>query len=571
MRGGSILKTIYRGVELSNILTPVSLWKDFDDSLDVNAEVLSERSEDGIKFQYIHFFGRQTEKDRVKIYAAFAQSEKTPSDDAVILLSDFDGALDEELIRFFVKAGYSVLMPDYRGRWEGCEKSTVYPEDIAYANVAECAGHRDVVNEDASRTCWYEWVAVARYAYKYLTGRGDINKVGAVGIRAGGEIVWKLAATVDLACIVTVCAAGWKTYSGYHKFSSAEPKLDEERYRFIAGIDSQSYAPFVRCPVLMLCSTNDDGFDYDRAYDTYSRINEKYIGGSVISYSVHCNGLIDTDGTNDMLLFLDGYVKERQVFIPKPAEIVVMVDNDENLVARAEFDEHGVPEVFGMYMSEDCLDPLCREWSLARYKGGSDNIRDFYLDIYEKTSVLFAFCYAKYTNGFTVWSKMTVKRVSGKFRNMRKKCNVIYSAKNGVDSFSIADRSFALGGVFLTSDTVLPQVVDKGDGLKGLYSVCGLMTFRLNSPRYAPAQDSVLKLDVMCDNDAVVSFGIKDIDDGACYNTDFACKGGVWHTVLLECKQFKDSLGKHLPSFCRKIKFSIVCSEQYAVNNIMWL
>ncbi len=556
---------------MSNILTPVSLWKNFDDSLDVNASVLSEKAEDGVRIQYINFFGRQTAVGRVKIYAAYACSISSPSDDAVILLSDSNSGIDEELIKFFVMHGYSVLMPDYRGRSEGCEQYTVYPEDVAYANADERGRYKDFVDDDASRTCWYEWVAVARYAYNFLTRRGDISKVGAVGIRDGGEIAWKLAATVNLACMVTVCAAGWKTYSGYNKFGAAEPSLDDERYRFIAGIDSQAYAPFVKCPVLMLCGTNDERFDYDRAYDTYSRINEQFIGGSVISYSVHCNGCIDVEGTKDMFLFLDKYVKERLVFLPKPAEITVTVDGEHNLVARAEFDEHGVPEEYGMYMAEDCLDPSTREWSLAKYKGGEENVREFYLDIYEKTSVVFAFCYAKYTNGFTVWSRMAVKKVSGKFKNMRKKCRVIYSAKNGADSFSIADRTFALGEAFLTSDAVLPQVVEKNNGLKGIYSVCGLMTFKLSNPCFAPSDDSILKLDIFCDNPASVVFGMNDLDGGDTYTAEYYCAGGVWQSILLESNNFKSAQGMHIPDFCRRLKFTVVCEEQYAVNNIMWL
>lgn len=556
---------------MSTILTPVSLWKDFDDSLDTSAELLSEKSDGEIRTEYLNFYGRDTGAGRVKIFAAFSSNKNAPSDSAVILLPDSSATIDEVLLKFFVKRGYSVLMPDYRGKAEGAENFTVYPENVSYANLSECGRHKDFVDEDAFKTSWYEWVAVARYCYKYLLSRGFEGKIGVVGIRDGGEIAWKLAAGVSVSCLVTVCAAGWKTYSGFYKFGSQEPVLDDERYRYIAGIDSQAYAPFVRCPVLMLCSTNDERFDYDRAYDTFSRINEKYVGDSVISYSVHCNGCIDLDGTKDMFLFLDKFVKGRHVFLPKPAVITVMTDNEQNLIARAEFDPQGVPEEYGLYMAEDCIDPAAREWTPAPYKGGSGQTRDFYLNIYEKTAAVFAFCYARYTNGFTVWSRMAVRKVSGKFRNMRRKCRVLYTAKNGADSLSISDRSFALGGVFLTSDAVMPQVVEKPDGLKGAYSVCGLMTFRANSSCYAPEDDSILKLDIFCDNPAEVRFCIQDMTAGVNYYTHSRIAGGIWQSVLLESKDFKNEQGLHLQSFKGKIKFTITCGEQYAVNNVMWL
>lgn len=149
---------------MSNILTPVSLWKNFDDTLPVQAEITGESTEDGIKTQYLSFYGRETGAGRVKIYAAFAQDTSAPADDAVILLPDSSGSVDGELMNFFVRRGYSVLMPDYRGKTEGAENYTVYPENVAYANYSERGRYRDFADEDALHTSWYEWVAVANTA-----------------------------------------------------------------------------------------------------------------------------------------------------------------------------------------------------------------------------------------------------------------------------------------------------------------------------------------------------------------------------------------------------------------------
>ena len=555
---------------MSNILTPVSLWKNFDDSLDTQPQTVLQKVEDGVKTEFMYIPGRETGSGRVKIFAAFACGESSVSDDAVLLLPHSDGTIDQALMNYFVKRGYSVLMVDYRGAAEGAENFTVYPEEVSYANLSQCGRHKDYVDEDAIHTSWYEWVAVARYAFTYLSRRGDIKKIGAVGMRDGGEIVWKLAATADLACAVTVCAAGWQAYRGYYKFGSEEPALDDERYRFIAGIDSQAYAPFVRCPVLMLCSTNDELFDYDRAYDTFSRINEKYIGQSIISYSVYCNGCIDAGSTNDMNLFLDKFVKERQVFLPKPTAISVLADGQQNLIAHVEFDEHGVIEEFGVYMAEDCADPAVREWKSCRRKGGEGSVHDFFLNIYEKTSVVYAFSYARYTNGFTSWSRMAVRKVSGKFRNMRRKCRVLYSAKNGADSFSIAERSRAIGGMFLTSNAVLPRLVEKGGGVKGLYSECGLVTYKFNTPRFSPGEDSMLKLDVYCDNDAKVTLVFREMG-GTAYTASVRVTGGVWQSAILGSKDFCNDSGMHLQSFVGKCRFSVLCNEKFAINNAMWL
>ncbi|MCD7729467.1 MAG: dienelactone hydrolase family protein, partial [Clostridia bacterium] len=353
---------------MSNILTPLSLWKDFDASLDCSPEVISSKTEDGTKIEYMYINGRQTQKGRVKIYAAFACSQSAPSDSTVLLFSDSQGTVDEDLLKFFVKSGYSVLMPDYRGRADGVNHFTIYPEDVNYANYFEAGRSKDFVDEDAFHTSWYEWVGVARYAYKYLEEREDVGRIGTAGIRDGGDIVWKLITMVDAACAVTVNAVGWKAYNGYSKFSTSEPILDGERYRYIAGIDSQAYAPFVRCPVLMLCSTNDSHFDYDRAYDTFSRINSQYADLSGIAYSLRCGVGVNEGSTRDMFMFFDKFVKKRHVFLPRSAEINVLADSEQNLVARVSIDRNGEVEDTGLFLAEDNLNSSLREWNAARYK-----------------------------------------------------------------------------------------------------------------------------------------------------------------------------------------------------------
>ena len=73
---------------MSNILTPVSLWKDFDSSLELDAEVISRKTEGNITIEYVRFGGRKTGSGRVKICAAFAGSSAQYSGEAVMLLPD---------------------------------------------------------------------------------------------------------------------------------------------------------------------------------------------------------------------------------------------------------------------------------------------------------------------------------------------------------------------------------------------------------------------------------------------------------------------------------------------------
>jgi len=558
---------------LANILTPLSIWGQFDDSLDTNAEIISATETDGVVVERVTFMGRNTDDGRVKIAAAFAYDSLSPALETVIIFSDSTETIDEGLLKFFVNRGYSALMVDYRGKWKGCDFFTEYPECIGYANTRMCGRYKDFVDESAEVTSWYEWVAVGIYACKYVKERTGGSGIAVVGLRDGGEIAWKIAAAVDISCIIPVCAAGWKAYAGISKYLTEEPELDSERYRFIAGIDSQAYAPYVKCPVLMLCSTNDTRFDYDRAYDTFSRINPEFLEQSAISYSVRCNSGIGEKSVNDMFMFLDKYLKKRQVFIPKPAEVAVEMDKDANLVARVNFDDRGIMEKCDVYLAEDNIDSSLREWVKCPYlERISAHEQVFGLNIYEKTSTVYVLCYVTYSNGFTVWSKMAVKKISGKFRNMQTRRRVIYSNADGNEGFYMASpKEYGVGGIFFPDPSVLPSPVAKAKGIKGLYCKGGLTTYRMNTPRYAPFTGSMLSLDVFSDENAEFTVTVTELSSNEEYVYTASIAGGVWQKLVLECKNLKTEGGLPLPAFTPNMILTVDCKKDFAINNVMWL
>lgn len=551
---------------MANILTPTAMWGNFDDSLPTNPTVLSSYEEDGVRFERVSFDGRATAEGRVRIYAEFACNSKDPEEEAVLIMPDSADSVDRELLKFFVSRGYSALMVDYRGDWEGAENFTRYPADVGYANLRYCGRAKDFVDESADKTCWYEWVAVGIYARKYLTERTGGGNIAAVGLRDGGEIVWKLGAVRKFSCIIPVCAAGWKAYTGFSKYVADEPGMDDERYRFIAGIDSQAYAALVKCPVLMLCSTNDTRFDYDRAHDTFSRINPDYIAKSVIAYSVSCHSAIDADSVHDMFMFLDNRLKNRQVFIPKLAEVKIAFDGDDNLIAEVNCDEAGIAENISLYFAEDCVDSVLREWTSCRAASSKNT---FMLDIYERTSTLFALACVKYTNGFTAWSKIVVKKVSGRFRNMQTRSAVIYSDRFGINGFTSADEADKFG-IFRVG-CGMPRLVAKAKGVRGIYAEGGLSTYRINSPRFAPLESSILKLDIFCDDTRTVTIIMHDMAANEKYSFEAHVIGGVWQTLIAQSKDFKNAYSIALSDFSGQFRLSILCDGEYAVNNVMWL
>ncbi len=556
---------------MATMITPITIWNELDLSLDTNAQILNTVEKDDIKIEYVKISGRDCGDGRVGIYLAFANSISSPYQDGILILPDKKMGINEDIISMYVEKGYAVCMVDYRGKCDQ-EHYTEYPESVAYANVRKNVKFMDFVSDSADKTAWYEWGAVAMYARKYLVERIESENVALLGIRCGGEIAWKILNEVSFKCAVTVCAAGWLAYRGYPKFDGREPDLDGERYRYIAGIDSQAYAPYVKCPIFMMCTVNDYKFDCDRAFDTFSRINPDYIDDSAITYSLMEGGCISSDSTQCMFMFLDKHVKNRQIFIPYPTETTIATDEKQNLTAIATADDRGQIDKCLLYFAEDCAEPALREWRCAELFETDENQFTFGLDIYEKAKQVYVLCGVTYSNGFTAWSRVIMRKISGSFRNSRASCNVLYSGKDGVDCFTLADFSkYAVGGIFMSDKSVTPHLVEKENGVVGLYSPCGLETYRMNSGLYAANISSLLKLDVFTDEECEVILSILNFETKEEYLYTFNSLGGVWQSVILESKSFKTEQGIHLSNYLGKLCFKITCAKQYAINNVMWL
>jgi dienelactone hydrolase len=558
---------------LSELFTPISLWKDFKADLPLNVTVLEEKSDGEYIYEHVIFDGRKIGDKRVKIYGVFAfkDGSSLPTE-CIYIIPDSKRTIDESLMRLYLEHDYCVFMVDYRGEWKDTERYSVYPDEVSYANAVKCGKRKNRCERLANQTCWYEWVALCLYGCQFIKQRhGGDCKIGLVGIRDGGEIAWKLATLYPFNGMAVVSAVGWKGYKGVPKFGNDELLMTEERYRFIAGIDSQSYAPFVKCPVILLCSTNDSRFDYDRAFDTLARINPEFADDSTISFSVQCNSYIGANSTRDMFMFFDKTIKGRQVFIPEASSVSITVDDKQDLVADVKVDERGRVEKVCLFFAEDCLDPFLREWTYGDLMSQTDYNYRFSLGAYEKTTKIFALSYVTYSNGFTAWSKITVKNIGGKFRNSKNKCRVIYSSREGVNGFCVSTNDgYTSGGTFLNNNDVLPQLVYKQD-IQGIYSICGLTSYRITSPRYAPEQNSILKLDVFVDESAELVLTMFDVEAIKMYTVKLDIVGGVWQSIIIESKQFKSMQNVSLSDYKHSLRFGIYCKVPYAINNVMWL
>ena len=561
---------------MNKILTPISLWKDFESTENVSFEVISEKKADEILYRELYILGRKTETGNVTVYAVEVmpddgQKEKYPS---LLLLSAADTPVDISLASRFARQGYCVLCVDYRGDMQDEELCTEYPEDIAYANVLKAGRTLAHADEGAKKTAWYEWTAAARFALQYLCEREYTQNVGAIGIREGGEIVWKLMTFGNLSCGICINAAGWISGRNGPDHGAG---MDEEQRMFVAGIESQSYAPFVKCPVLMIVSATDTYTDIDYAYDTFARINKDYF--STIDYSTGYNGSIDQAQIRNIDMFADKYLKNREIFIPEAVQADI---EERNGALYAVAMPSGEGEVVGCsvsYTEADEAGRSVREWKTVGCDKQQDGRYDAPLRFYEKAEVVYLFARAQYSSGFTVSSKIVYKKLEKKYKNSVPHSKLIFDATMSVeDAFYPADKRKYCLYAFPTSSRVNVPYMTEGYGkIWGAACLHGLKTYRISALRYLPTKKSLLHLDLYSDIDCEIEIDIiRRREDGTDETfRDVLCLEGrkKWTSYVAEADCFHGENGMALDSFCncRALSLSEKNNQLFVVTNILWI
>ena len=558
----------------STFLTPVTLWKDFDDTLPLEEQTVGEQTKDGVVFREVTFLGRPVGTERVKIYAQYAFPEGEAKFPAVLVLYEAGFPFDEAFVTRFVRRGFGVLSVDYCGD-NGTPRGTVYPEAIDYANFVRAGRHIDYAEPTARETSWYEWAGVARYAARFLSSREEVTRFGAMGLRTGGEVLFKIAPYVPLACMITVCAAGWRAYRGMDKFAGEQRVFDEERHRFIAGIDSQSYAPYVKCPVLLLSAVNDPEHDYDRVYDTFQQLNPAV--EKAFLYSAHGNGLIGSHSLADVDLFLDKYLKQRSVFVSAPVNISVGRNEDGELAVKAVFDADGEIEASGIFYTEKATGGRARDWTrvLGTAANLSGNVGTYPLSVYDGCRRALVYAFASYSNNFSVTSKIQEVIIDKPCKNACLKSRVVYDSSrdglNGVVGFRRRARSIA--GCFADDAGTAARLEAGYGGILGATAEAGLVSYRVSEPRYAAPESAALRFDAYAKEDALLKITFYlDADEERGYSAEVpVAGGGKWKGFFFEPSDFKNAMGQHLENFASVVSVVFVGSKEVLLNNIVWI
>lgn len=584
------------------IVSAVSLWKKFNVTDPLDATEWGEEQRDNKTFSHVSFFGRTSFDGRVRIYARFCRPDGNAKKPVVLFLPDAGARPDDELLTYFADKGYAVMIPDYSGKTglgtnaerleeriediasEGEQRSetkrTVYPQSLSHGNYVHARGLKTMQGLSAEETTMFEWTYVALYCIEYLKNREDVGEIGIVGVRQGGDIAWQAMLSADIKCGVPINAVGWYSFLEDTKFGEVQSRsLDDDQHRYIAAVEAQSYAPYVKCPVLMLCGLREREIDCDRAYDTYSRIGNEE--NNALLYSLDSGACIGPNALMDMDLFLERYLKGREIYIPV-APNVTLTETEEGLEVYVESDREGILEEIGIVYAEAdaAMKSVYRDWHCI-YKTDGKSVKDgklrYIVKPFEGADMAFAYAYTKYINGFRIVSKITGKKLSG-CNPSAVKSRMLFSGKE-TDTFGVAEyENYAIGGIFMEREAMPKMVVGYGD-IKGAYSLGGLCTYKVSAPKYAPDENAMLEFDVYGTQDGEMKVTV-DFSDLGRTSERYSCNvrvkgGGKWNRVILKAADLKgESCGMPLTNFCNGKALSFTYDDEektYAVTNILWL
>ena len=279
--------------------------------------------------------------------------------------------------------------------------------------------------------------------------------------------------------------------------------------------------------------------------------------------------------------WLEKNLKGREIYIPKPLNITVN-EKKGKLAVEVVGDEEAIVEEMGVCYAEADVNrrSIYREWQCVHKETGAaikDGKLSCEISPFEGTTAAFVYAYAKYLNGFKIVTKVVAKRLSGG-ATVKTGSRMLFSGED-LDCFSVANHEdYSVAGIFLEREAT-PKLLTGYGNVQGAYSLGGIKTYKISSPRYVAQSGALLKFDAYSRVTESLRIGIevaKEDGEVECYFCYVPVKGGgKWKRIILEAKDFKSELsGRALPAFSLGSALSFGAENEdieYIVTNILWL
>ena len=558
------------------ILTPTSIWSQFNINEIPTAETIGEYREGNVSLSRIRINGEVCKDGQVKIYSVFARNVKKKKAPTVFILQKFTDGADETLAMAYAKLGYNAFVVNVGGDDGYNNNFTIYPPSLAFANYKHAKDELDKINGGIKDTCWYQWGVTARYAFAYLKSLPNVTTVAGLGIGDSATVLWHMAVTEKFDCLAFVLNAGWRAYLGNFKFSgNVDEQFTDDKLNYLAGIEPQSYANHINIPTLMVTATNCQEFDFERSHDTIARIKNVY---TAIHYTVGGTDSVDYTAFEHINTFFNEFLVKKhtseKVTLPQSPTIRCELVDKKFKVYVKPF-EKNVKDVV-IYASEEILNPAFRQWQKITDNTLQQGEMVFDYLPYDKSGIVFFFAQINYKNGHTIYSDITSKKFKSEEVISTHKSKILYSSRedNSDSAFYPAGiRNKKPSCIAITSQ---PEVEEKKGAMDiwGITCESGLISYRIGSKKYAPTQDGILLFDAYLKHNGTVTVKLITTRYGERieYKTKVKVEGGeVWHNLKFTLSNFKSNEGMTIRSVESIQAIEINADTEYLINNVLWV
>ena len=361
----------------------VDLWKDVDARKDaLETKVVKEWRENGMVCRYVIFKVGTFKGADSRIAAFYTFPEGAKKAPAFVWAHGGGQRADRERGRYFAKQGYATVDINWGGREmvEGIKENTDWgnvdpSQGPQFYPKAFRAGKSNLLPDEHTIDSlvsprngnWFLLTYAGRRAITFLEQQTEVDpeKIGFTGYSMGGNITSYVAIDSRLKAVVPMVGGTGFISSEFpgitHNRPSAAPYSGHAEL-FANTMESQSYYPLVKVPVLVLTASDDFHGIVERAYTCMDLLPHK---DWRVSLKMHYSHNLGSEQWIMINQWFDKYLKGEPINIPKTAESSLALKPETHAaVFTVKPDQPGQLKALDIYYSYD-PNPQSRFWKLA--------------------------------------------------------------------------------------------------------------------------------------------------------------------------------------------------------------
>lgn len=361
----------------------VDLWKDVDARKDaLETKVLKEWRENGVVCRYVIFKVGTFKGADSRIAAFYCFPEGAKKAPAFVWAHGGGQRADRERGLYFAKQGYATVDINWGGREmvEGIKENTDWgnvdpSQGPEFYPKAFRRGKSNLLPDDHTIDSvvsprngnWFLLTYAGRRAITFLEQQAEVDpeKIGFTGYSMGGNITSYVAIDSRLKAVVPMVGGTGFISSEFpgitHNRPSAAPYSGHAEL-FANTMESQSYYPQVKVPVLLLTASDDFHGIVERAYTCMDLLPHK---DWRVSLKMHYSHNLGSEQWIMINQWFDKYLKGEPINIPKTAESSLALKPETHAaVFTVKPDQPGQLKALDIYYSYD-PNPQSRFWKLA--------------------------------------------------------------------------------------------------------------------------------------------------------------------------------------------------------------